>query len=304
MMTTRRMTSPRVDANGDGDYDDEGDTPGLGLLFCGVGELAALKLSGVTLNPAFTNRRETYTGTAPYEVVSTTVTAELNRPEDAFTIKKDGDIYIYRGNDAVPLIAGSSSPNVVTIEVTLPDGSAGRTYTVVVTRKDRARKLVTVPRNWSLIPGRLRSGRAVSGCCSSPRRIRDAASSQIADYDAFVRDQAAAGHASIRSYSSKFRVVGSTDGFGARGHTNTTDPGVPIYYLNGAKIADNYNDFYDGSWDSVEPRNENGDVLTAVVVWTGTQSDGTCSGNCLGSELDHCRPAGIPGRWAGRRHSR
>ena len=271
-----------VDANGDGDYDDEGDTPGLGLLFCGVGELAALKLSGVTLNPAFTNRRETYTGTAPYEVVSTTVTAELNRPEDAFTIMKDGDIYT--GNDAVPLIAGSSSPNVVTIEVTLPDGSAARTYTVVVTRKDRARKLVTVPRNWSLIPDGFGPGEQFR-LLFVTAEARDAASSQIADYDAFVRDQAAAGHASIRSYSSKFRVVGSTEGFGARGHTNTTDPGVPIYYLNGAKIADNYNDFYDGSWDSVEPRNENGDVLTAVVVWTGTQSDGTCSGNCLGSEL-------------------
>ena len=271
-----------VDANGDGDYDDEGDTPGLGLLFCGVGELAALKLSGVTLNPAFTNRRETYTGTAPYEVVSTMVTAELNRPEDAFTIKKDGDIY--RGNDALPLIAGSSSPNVVTIEVTLPDGSAARTYTVVVTRKDRARKLVTVPRNWSLIPDGFGPGEQFR-LLFVTAETRDADSSRIADYDAFVRDQAAAGHASIRSYSSKFRVVGSTEGFGARGHTNTTDPGVPIYYLNGEKIADNYIDFYDGSWDSVEPRNENGDVLTDVEVWTGTQSDGTCSGNCLGSEF-------------------
>ena len=139
-----------VDANGDGDYDDEGDTPGLGLLFCGDGELSALKLSGVTLNPAFTSRRETYTGTAPYEVVSTTVTAELNRPQDAFTIEKDGDIYT--GNDAVPLIAGSASPNVVTIEVAVPYSTATKTYTVVVTRKDRERERVTVPSNWSLIP--------------------------------------------------------------------------------------------------------------------------------------------------------
>ena len=271
-----------VDANGDGDYDDEGDTPGLGLLFCGDGELSALKLSGVTLNPAFTSRRETYTGTAPYEVVSTTVTAELNRPEDAFTIKKDGNIYT--SGDAVPLIAGSSSPNVIIIEVAVADSTITKTYTVVVTRKDRARERVTVPRNWSLIPDGFGPGEQFR-LLFVTSEDRDPTSSSIADYDAFVREQAAQGHASIRSHSSKFRVVGSTEGFGARGHTGTTDAGVPIYYLNGEKIADNYNDFYDGSWDSVEPRDENGDVLTSVVVWTGTQSDGTCSSNCLGSQF-------------------
>ena len=270
-----------VDANGDGDYDDADDTPGLGLLFCGVGELAALELSGVALNPAFTSRRETYTATVPYDVVSTTVTAELNLAEDAFTIKKDGNIYT--SGDAVPLIAGSSSPNVITIEVAVADSTITKTYTMVVTRKDRARERVTVPSNWSLIPDGFGPGEQFR-LLFVTSEDRDASSSSIADYDAFVRERAAQGHASIRSHSSKFRVVGSTAGFGARGHTSTTDVGVPIYYLNGEKIADNYNDFYDGSWDSVEPRNENGDVLTFVVVWTGTQSDGTCPSYCLGSE--------------------
>ena len=271
-----------VDANGDGDYDDADDTPGLGLLFCGVGELAALELSGVALNPAFTSRRETYTTTVPYDVVSTTVTAELNLAEDAFTIKKDGNIYT--SGDAVPLIAGSSSPNVITIEVAVADSTITKTYTVVVTRKDRARELVRVPSNWSLIPDGFGPGEQFRLLFVTSEE-RYATSSSIADYDAFVREQAVQGHASIQSHSSKFRVVGSTEGFGARGHTGTTDVGVPIYYLNGEKIADNYNDFYDGSWDSIEPRDENGDVLTIVVVWTGTQSDGTCSINCLGSQF-------------------
>ena len=265
------------DYNGDPAHD----FTGLGLLFCGVGELSALQLSGVALNPAFTSRRETYTATVPYDVVSTMVTAELNLAEDAFTIKKDGNIYT--SGDAVPLIAGSSSPNVITIEVAVADSTITKTYTVVVTRKDRARELVTVPSNWSLIPDGFGPGEQFR-LLFVTSEDRDASSSSIADYDAFVREQAAQGHASIRSHISKFRVVGSTEGFGARGHTSTTDVGVPIYYLNGEKIADNYNDFYDGSWDSVEPRNENGDVLTFVVVWTGTQSDGTCSSYCLGSE--------------------
>ena len=147
--------------------------------------LSDLSLSGVTLNPTFTRRTNTYTGTAPYEVVSTTVTAELNRPEDAFTIEKDGDIYT--SGDAVPLIAGSSSPNVVTIEVTLPDSSTARTYTVVVTRKERERELVTVPSNWSLIPDGFGPGKQFR-LMFVTSEYRDATSSSIADYDAFVRE--------------------------------------------------------------------------------------------------------------------
>ena len=33
---------------------------------------------------------------------------------------------------------------------------------------------------------------------------------------------------------------------------------MPIYWLDGPKVADNYGDFYDGSWDSSGARNENG----------------------------------------------
>ena len=50
----------------------------------------------------------------------------------------------------------------------------------------------------------------------------------------------------IRAYSSQFRVVGSTAAVDARDNTKTTGTGVPIYWLNGAKVANNYADFYDG----------------------------------------------------------
>ena len=44
----------------------------------------------------------------------------------------------------------------------------------------------------------------------------------------------------------------------ARDHTGTThtstSPGVPINWLNGASVADDYADFYDGiSWNSRTP---------------------------------------------------
>ena len=52
--------------------------------------------------------------------------------------------------------------------------------------------------------------------------------------------------------------------------------GVPIYYLNGEKVADDYDDFYDGSWDTRAGKNVAGDsVGIDVGAWTGSMSDGT-----------------------------
>ena len=47
----------------------------------------------------------------------------------------------------------------------------------------------------------------------------------------------------------------------ARDNTGTTGTGVPIYWLGGAKVADDNADFYDGAWDEeATGRRENGDV--------------------------------------------
>ena len=54
-------------------------------------------------------------------------------------------------------------------------------------------------------------------------------------------------------------MVGSTAAVDARDNTKTTGTGVPIYWLNGAKVADNYADFYDGSWSNeANPKDESG----------------------------------------------
>ena len=115
---------------------------------------------------------------------------------------------------------------------------------------------------------------------------RNASSSNIADYNSFVQGRAAAGDSLIRSFSSKFRVVGSTSSVHARDNTETTytssDKGPPIGWLNGAKAADNYEDFYDGSWDNENATNEFGNAQRAgcfggsrQTLWTGTRNDGT-----------------------------
>ena len=76
--------------------------------------------------------------------------------------------------------------------------------------------------------------------------------------------------------ASNQRALLSTPGVDARVRTDTTftagDRGVPIYWLRGSKVADDYEDFYDGSWDDVaSPRNSRGAVVTVTSQpWTGS----------------------------------
>ena len=117
---------------------------------------------------------------------------------------------------------------------------------------------------------------------------RKATSLDIADYNAFVQDLAAGGHNAIRPYADGFNVVGCTAsmpgfpaGVNARDNTGTTGTGVPIYWLKGTRVADNYADFYDGSWDDeANIKNESGNNglninQSANRPWTGCEHDGT-----------------------------
>ena len=112
-----------VDANGDGDTDDEGDVPGVNLPFC---MLSALTLSDATLDPVFAPGTAAYTTDGT--VASTTVTATLNDPGDRLSVRKGGTSY--SEGDAIPLEVGS---NLITIEVTPSDARLlKQTYTVEV----------------------------------------------------------------------------------------------------------------------------------------------------------------------------
>ena len=98
-------------------------------------------------------------------------------------------------------------------------------------------------------------------------------------YNEFVQAQAAAGHADIQQHAGQFRVLGSTAAADARDNTETTssDTDAPVYWLNGAKVADNYADLYDGTWDEeANRRTAAGDLSTdSDIVWTGSDDDGT-----------------------------
>ena len=130
-----------------------------------------------------------------------------------------------------------------------------------------------VPADWSLVP----SGLAVGGefhLLFVSSSGRDATSRDMADYNRFVRNRAAAGHTAIRPYAGGFRTLGSTlqwpDG-GVTAFANTgTDPasttGRPVYWLNGGKIANTYRDFFDVRaqfgdrryWQDRSPTDEHG----------------------------------------------
>ena len=64
-----------------------------------------------------------------------------------------------------------------------------------------------------------------------------------------------------------------------------TAKGLPIYWLNGSKVADDYEDFYDGDWDDeANPRDRSGAVSfpSNGEVWTGSNSNGTASSSAFG----------------------
>ena len=101
---------------------------------------------------------------------------------------------------------------------------------------------------WSLIPSGLKGGDSFRLLFLSST-TRNGSSSSIGTYNTFVQNRATAGHDGLADYASQFKVVGSTADTDARDNTETTGAGVPIYWVNGNKLADGYSDFYDGSWD-------------------------------------------------------
>ena len=138
----------------------------------------------------------------------------------------------------------------------------------------------SVPSDWSLTPTGLTTGDEFRLLFLSSTK-RNGSASAIATYNTFIQGRAAAGHADIRDYSAGFRVVGCTAAVDATANTSTTGTGVPIYWLNGAKVADTYADFYDGSWDDeANDKNESGNdgpdtSQTGNQPITGCGHDGT-----------------------------
>ena len=141
-----------------------------------------------------------------------------------------------------------------------------------------------VPFDWALKPSGLAAGTKFR-LLFATSTVRNAAATDIATYNTYVQTRAKAGHSAISdSCGNLFKVVGSTSAIDARVNTDTesTDTAALIYWLTGAKVADDYGDFYDGTWDSRSHRNESGGTSSYLIVATGSNQDGTKSTLPLG----------------------
>ena len=140
---------------------------------------------------------------------------------------------------------------------------------------------VTVPEDWGAIPSAIGAG--------TPFRLlfvtstgHNCSATSIATYNSFVQGRAAT-NSHLSSHSALFKAVGSTATVDARDNTGTTGTGVAIYWLGGAKVADNYADFYDGSWDSYAGKDEaGGSIGSTARMWTGSNNNGTKVAGGLG----------------------
>ena len=245
-----------------------------------------------TLTPGFTPGTYAYAAQVVNAATTATLTATPNHSEAEVTnVTLAGtaiaDTNLTDGITVPSLVVGD---NVIVVTVTAQDNTT-QDYTVTITRAPALPAVNIVPSNWSLKPAGLSAGEFRLIFLSSTKH--NAESSNIGTYNTFVQNRAAAGHADIRDYSSAFKVVGCTADVDARDNTGTThtsaDRGVPIYWLNGTKVADNYQDFYNGTWDDeANDRNESGNDAhdtsqSANYPWTGCDHNGTesISGNSL-----------------------
>ena len=139
-----------------------------------------------------------------------------------------------------------------------------------------AQSELTVARGWELAPSAIpRGGQFRLLFVTS--NARNAETSSIITYNGFVREKlfAGEGHAGfgrVSGSTSFTNVVACTSAFDARDNAGMTGTGVPIYWVNGSKVADNYADFHDGGWDDeANPRNESGNLITGDPgrIWTG-----------------------------------
>ena len=106
---------------------------------------------------------------------------------------------------------------------------------------------------------------------------RDAQSTDIADYNAFVTNQANQS-TELQALGVDWFVIGSTSTVSARDNTGTDGSGgVPIYLPVGGdhRIADDYNDLWDGTIGHPLNIDQFGDEVPDTGSTTGAQSDGS-----------------------------
>jgi len=128
---------------------------------------------------------------------------------------------------------------------------------------------------------------------------RDATSTDIDDYNTFVTSQVrlsilpgttdtalyqALNAAGIDPNTITWKAIGSTASVDARDNTGTNptlSTGVPIYLIDGNRVANNNADLWDGSIQTAINRTPD-DLQFNELVWTGSNNNGTAENGRLG----------------------
>ena len=164
-------------------------------------------------------------------------------------------------------------------------GTSDPSNTDHATTEAATRQTEIVAADWALKPTDIAAGEQFRLMFVSSTK-QDAFSADIADYNTFVSDLAAAGVTAMQNYAGDFTALVSTETVNARENTLTrdTDTDVPIYWVRSGPVAatnraaDDYADFYDGAWSTRNNGyNESGSFvgLGGGQFWTGTNPDGT-----------------------------
>ncbi len=111
--------------------------------------------------------------------------------------------------------------------------------------------------------------------------VRDATSTDIADYNAFVT-AAANSQASLAALGTIWTAIASTSTVNARDNTSTVpssvvggSTGVPIYLLNDTQLVGSYDALWSGTLGNSLSIDETGETTTGSgLVWTGTTPAG------------------------------
>jgi len=117
-------------------------------------------------------------------------------------------------------------------------------------------------------------------------QARNATSSDIAGYNSFVTGVAAA-VPELVALGTRWKAIACTGSVNARDNTGTdpvSDPdGVPIYRLNGDRLASGNADLWDASLAGWLSLDEYGVYVGLRYPWTGCESTGQSSVNPLGA---------------------
>ena len=236
-----------------------------------LGSLSVTRANGseVALSPAFHGGITTYH--AAVASTESSITVNANPVHSTATVSEGSTQTFQLPNVGI---------HTFNITVIAPSASS-TTYTINVTRQELlpgAPATQILPQNSPLVSSALNVGDQFRLLFVNPSSVA-ANRSDIGHYNNAVKRTAAAAtsQADIRAFSDQFRALLSTTTLDARDNTATTGTGVPIYWVGGARVANNYADFYDGSWDSRAPHNAAGAGLTptGLNIMTGSNADGS-----------------------------